>query len=93
MTRIGVRELRRDASRWLARVRAGEVIVITDRGTPVAQLAPIPDRSGYAELCARGRILVAPSHPIDQIVAMLDELAPAEGSLEDALDEMRRDER
>lgn len=44
MDRIGVRELRQHASRYLDRVAAGELIEITDRGRPVARLVPItPD--------------------------------------------------
>ena len=39
---IGVRELRQNASAYLRRVQAGETIQITDRGVPVAILAPIP---------------------------------------------------
>jgi prevent-host-death family protein len=38
MERVGVRELRRDASAILRRVAAGETVEITDRGRPVAVL-------------------------------------------------------
>jgi prevent-host-death family protein len=38
--RIGVRELRQHASRYLGRVKAGESIEVTQRGTPVAYLVP-----------------------------------------------------
>ena len=38
MNRIGVRELRRDASALLRRVAAGETLEVTDRGRPVAVL-------------------------------------------------------
>lgn len=38
MERIGVRELRRDASAVLRRVAAGETVEVTDRGRPVAVL-------------------------------------------------------
>jgi prevent-host-death family protein len=38
MDRIGVRELRRDASAILRRVAAGETVEVTDRGRPVAVL-------------------------------------------------------
>lgn len=38
MERVGVRELRRDASGILRRVAAGETIEVTDRGRPVAIL-------------------------------------------------------
>ena len=38
MDRVGVRELRRQASAILRRVRAGETVEVTDRGRPVAVL-------------------------------------------------------
>jgi prevent-host-death family protein len=38
MERIGIRELRRDASAILRRVAAGETVEVTDRGRPVAFL-------------------------------------------------------
>ncbi len=41
MDRIGVRELRQHASRYLARVRRGEIIEVTDRGKPIARLVPV----------------------------------------------------
>ncbi len=40
MERVGVRELRRDASGILRRVASGETIEVTDRGRPVAVLSP-----------------------------------------------------
>lgn len=42
MTTVGVRELRQRASELLRRVEDGESIEITDRGRPVAVLAPLP---------------------------------------------------
>jgi len=45
MTTTGIRELRRRASELLRRVETGETIEITDRGRPVAVLAPLPDRT------------------------------------------------
>ncbi len=38
MERIGIRELRREASAVLRRVAAGETVEVTDRGRPVARL-------------------------------------------------------
>jgi len=38
MERVGVRDLRRDASAILRRVAAGEMVEVTDRGRPVAVL-------------------------------------------------------
>lgn len=42
MASVGIRELRQRASELLRRVEGGERIEITDRGRPVAVLAPVP---------------------------------------------------
>ena len=41
MNRVGVRELRQNASKVLARVKAGEVVDVTERGTVVARIVPV----------------------------------------------------
>jgi prevent-host-death family protein len=41
---VGVRELKAHLSEYLDRAAAGEVITVTDRGKPVAVLAPLPSR-------------------------------------------------
>jgi prevent-host-death family protein len=38
--RVGVRELRQNLSRYLDRVKAGEALVVTERGREVARLVP-----------------------------------------------------
>ena len=38
---VGVRELRQDASAILRRVKAGEVVEVTEHGNPIARLVPI----------------------------------------------------
>jgi prevent-host-death family protein len=58
MSSVGVRELRQRASDLLRRVQAGEAIEITDRGRPVAVLAPLPD-DPLARLRAAGELLAA----------------------------------
>ncbi len=40
-----VSELKAGLSAYLARVKAGEEVVVTDRGTPIAKLVPIPASS------------------------------------------------
>ena len=55
MDRIGVRELRQHASRYLARVATGETLEVTDRGRPVALLVPIQGDEWQA-LLAGGRV-------------------------------------
>jgi len=39
--RVGVRELRNNLSRYLARVHAGDEIVVTDHGREIARVVPI----------------------------------------------------
>jgi prevent-host-death family protein len=39
---VGSRELKIRLGSYLRRVRAGQVIVVTDRGEPVAELRPLP---------------------------------------------------
>lgn len=43
MTRVGVRALRDHLSEYLRRVGEGERIVVTDRGAPLATLAPVEE--------------------------------------------------
>lgn len=58
MERIGVRELRQHASRYLHRVSQGETLEVTDRGRPVARLVPV-DSDPWAVMIASGRVTVA----------------------------------
>jgi prevent-host-death family protein len=62
MERIGIRELRQNASRYLAQVKAGHTVEVSERGTLVALLVP-PDRgqSVRARLIAAGRLIPASS--------------------------------
>jgi len=55
MERVGVRELRQNLSVYLRRVRRGEALEVTERGTPVAVLKPLVDPDDpWARLEARG---------------------------------------
>lgn len=56
MKRVPIRELQQHASAVLRRVRAGETLGITDRGTLVAILAPPAVLGGRAALLASGRV-------------------------------------
>ena len=63
MQRIGVRELRQHASRYLAMVARGERIEVTDRGRPIALLVPARG-DDWDDLVASGRI-AAPQDDTD----------------------------
>lgn len=92
---IGVRELRRDASRWLARVRGGEVFTITDRGRPVARLVPRAPASGYDALVAAGEIGKGTGRPLAEVMDELDADLPLDGttSISAILADLRAEER
>ena len=58
MERIGVRELRQHASRYLARVKSGETVEVTERGRLVALLVPPdPARGAREGLIADGHLI------------------------------------
>jgi prevent-host-death family protein len=89
MNRVGVRELRQRASELLRLVERGETIEITDRGRPVAMLAPLPEGTPLERLRAAGEI--------EPAVGDLADLAPPlprrGADLPSAvLDRLRRDE-
>jgi prevent-host-death family protein len=56
MRSVGVRELRQRASELLRLVASGETIQVTDRGRPVAVLAPVPGGTPLERLRASGDI-------------------------------------
>jgi prevent-host-death family protein len=58
MEKIGVRELRQHASRYLERVRRGETLEVTDRGRPVARLVPLTSDL-WSDLVASGKVAIA----------------------------------
>ena len=59
--RVGIRELRLDASKILSRVIEGEEFMVTDRGTPIARLIPFSKtpEEYYEEMVAAGEIIPA----------------------------------
>ncbi|MDQ4070162.1 MAG: type II toxin-antitoxin system prevent-host-death family antitoxin [Actinomycetota bacterium] len=66
MPRIGVRELRQNASEWIRRASAGERIEVTRRGEVVAVLGPPPPHGNLAALRQTRRLkppTVAPPLP------------------------------
>lgn len=91
MASTGVRELRQRASELLRRVEAGETIEITDRGRPVAVLAPLPDQRPIDRLRATGDLVPAASDLTDLPEPL--SLAPGQEAPSSVLDRLRHDER
>jgi len=90
MRRIGIRELRQNASEYVRAAEAGETIEVTDRGRPVARLAPLSsDLTLLERLIADGTVTPAS--------ADLESLGPPVPSrpgarpLSEIIDEMRED--
>lgn len=76
MSSVGVRELRQRASELLRRVENGETIEITDRGRPVALLAPLPEGRPLDRLRASGELRPA----IGDLEDLPEPLAPEPGA-------------
>jgi prevent-host-death family protein len=53
---VGVRDLKNNLSRYLTRVGAGDEVVVTDRGRPVARIIPIATERTIDRLIAEGLV-------------------------------------
>lgn len=83
-------------SALLERVKAGETVTITDRGVPVAQLAPLPDGSGVdrdarLERLERQGLIRRATEMLDVDALLARPLPRFEGSVLAALLEERRE--
>lgn len=87
MERIGVRELRQNASEWLRRAQAGERIEVTKRGQVVAVLGPPSSGGVLTGLRKTGRL-----KPVT-VTGQLPEPVKTRRPASEALAEHRSDER
>ena len=87
MERIGIRELRQNASEWIRRAEAGERIEVTKRGQLVAVIGP-PPTGGTIDLLREARRLKPPS-----VTGRLPKPVKTTRPASQALDELRADER
>lgn len=89
MTRIGIRELRQHASRYLERVKAGEVVEVTERGKLIALLvSPTPSVASRDRLIASGRLI--PARGVLQLPAHRH-VASTENTASEELADIRED--
>lgn len=57
---VGIRDLRLNLSKYVARVRDGAEVIVTDRGHPVARLGPIENgATTRARLIREGKLTPA----------------------------------
>lgn len=87
---MGVRELRQNLSVHLRRVKAGDILEVTERGVPVAQLAQLPPAGdAIARLAAAGLIMHAATGRIEDLPAPVR--LPRGVSMSRALAELREE--
>lgn len=88
MERIGLRELRQHASRYIASVARGETVEVTQRGRLVARIVPAVE-DPWQDLILRGEVI-----PAESSERLLD-VTPLDCGLDltGALRELRADER
>jgi prevent-host-death family protein len=53
---VGVRQLRDGLSRYLAEVRAGHTVTITDHGRPIARIVPVDEPIPLERLTSEGGV-------------------------------------
>ena len=87
MERIGIRELRQNASEWIRRAHAGERFEVTRRGQVMAVLGPPPVGGALAQLRDTGRLKRA------SVTSPLPSPVPTRRPASDALAELRSEER
>lgn len=90
MSTVGIRALKQNASRVVAEAAAGDIVVITDRGRPVAMLMPYRE-SRLQALIDAGRATPA-RHPITDVPPPRPRRR-GEPPLTEVLEEMRSEER
>ncbi len=86
MAEAGIRELRDHLSKYLERVREGEEVIITDRGTAVARVVPIEQPRPYDRLVAEG--IIEPSRSSER--TRPSRRVTADGSVSELVADQRR---
>lgn len=84
MQTVGVRELRNGLSRFLAVVRSGSTVTITDHGRPVARIVPVTTPTPLERLVAEGVV-----QPATQRRRSLPEPVRASGQVSGLIAEQR----
>lgn len=86
---IGIRELRQHASRYLARVEAGEELGVTNKGRLVARLIPVQAAERSREALIESGVLIAARRPQNLLDVTAEPARGRKRTLSDVLNEMR----
>ncbi len=85
---VAISTLRAELSSWIQRAQAGEEVVVTDRGTPVARLLPV-DTAPLLERLVQSGVLNKPRRA-DRPAARAASRVHARGPVADLVSEQRR---
>jgi prevent-host-death family protein len=89
--KIGIRELRQHASRYVAMAKAGKRIAVTDRGELVAYLVPAEESgTAFQRMVAAGQVQLAVGNLMDLLPP--PPAPPGSRPLSEVLLEMRDEE-
>lgn len=88
---IGLRELNQNPSRAVARVRAGESLLVTDRGRPVLRMVPEVESQGVLNRMVAEGTVTSPAE--DGLPELMEDLVPEVDSVTDLLLAERAGER
>jgi prevent-host-death family protein len=89
--KIGIRELRQHASRYVAMAKAGKRIAVTDRGELVAYLVPAEQGgTAFERMVAAGHVRLATGNLLDHLPP--PPAPPGTRPLSEVLLEMRDEE-
>lgn len=83
METIGLRELNQNPSRAVARVRAGESLLVTDRGRPILRMVPEVESPGVLSRLVAEGTATAPAET--GMPDLMPDLAPELDSVTDLL--------
>jgi prevent-host-death family protein len=90
MSTVGIRALKQNASKVVAEAAAGDVVVITDRGRPVAML--LPYQESRIQVMIDAGLATPPKHSIRNVPPPRPR-RQGERPLTEVLEEMRSEER
>jgi antitoxin (DNA-binding transcriptional repressor) of toxin-antitoxin stability system len=96
-TSVGIRELKNHLSKYVRQAEAGDVVLVTDRGKVVAELAPPGTTSrrdihpGLLEMERKGlvRLATRPNHP--SLYRRMPYVDLGGKTIQDLMDEIRGD--
>jgi prevent-host-death family protein len=88
---VGVRELRQNLSVYLRRIKAGEELIVTERGQPVGKLVPLKPAKGSIDHMIELGIIRRPE-PHDWRDWTPVPATPGEPTLSEILQQMRDEE-